>query len=78
MADFIDEYSQESEGEKKPKNDGKFVHGVFQFGKYNGRRIDEVFKEDQTYCQWYLKTIDNGSKHKIYVKNKLRELFEVL
>lgn len=53
-----------------------YVKGTFSFGKYKDHQIEEVFEEDRKYCEWFLKTMDDGSKHKIYVKQKIRELIE--
>ena len=77
-AEFLKSGSESDSEESKEINPKAiFVKNCFQFGKYAQRNIAEVFKEDEAYCKWYLNNIDDGSKHKIFVKNKLRSLFEL-
>ena len=60
-----------------PAPNAIFVKGVFQFGKYSKRNIEEVFQEDPKYCEWYVRTIKpEESKHKAYAVDKLTHLFE--
>lgn len=60
-----------------PASNAIFVKNIFQFGKHSGKNIEDVFKEDPKYCEWYVRTINpTESKHKAYVVDKLTRLFE--
>lgn len=68
---FVETYSESGSNEEKP-----YSPGVFNFGKYKNRKIEEIFEEDKAYCQWYVANVDDSSKHKVYVKTKLNNLFD--
>ena len=58
------------------ENKIKLTVGVFNFGKYKGQSIVDVFEKNEKYCNWFLTKVDDDSKHKRYVKGVIRELYE--
>jgi len=47
---------------------------TIRFGKYKGWKVDDVFAEDQEYCDWFLNNIDGNEE----IKKELLGLFEDL
>ena len=51
--DLISEFSLEY-GEKK-KQEQEATKGLMNFGKYKGKKLEEIFKLDKTYIKWLQK-----------------------
>ena len=73
---FVDSNSGSGSDNVKHENKIKLTVGVFNFGKYKGQSIVDVFEKDDKYCNWFLTKVDDDSKHKHYVKGVIRELYE--
>lgn len=75
--EFLESGSEnEVETEVKPKTP-TYSPGTFNWGKYKNRKIEDILKEDESYCKWFLDNVDDGSKHKQYVKCLLSKHFEI-
>lgn len=51
--DLISEFSLEY-GEKR-KQEQEATKGLMNFGKYKGKKLEEIFKLDKTYIKWLQK-----------------------
>ena len=43
-----------------------YLYSTLKFGKYKGRKVNEVIKEDKTYIKWFIKIFGGIIDKKIY------------
>lgn len=67
LVDALDSYDKLYRAQQNSKNN------IFTWGRYKGKKIEDIFKIDRGYCEWMIKQEYCSRVHKEYIEKLLRD-----